>query len=111
MYDFAVVALLALATMKVVDFVGEHLGEVVERFSSLLTFVVGVGAVVWLDFSVFAGWNIEIRNDDLGVWLTGFIVAGGTVAWKAILGWLGGFVAAVDVTPAVEGGAELSEAA
>jgi hypothetical protein len=109
MYDFAVVALLALATLKVVDFVAEHLGDVVERFRSLLTFVVGIGAVVWLDFSVFAGWNIDIRNKNLGVWLTGAIVVGGTVAWKAILGWLAG------VTPSSEesasGGGALSEAA
>jgi len=111
MYDFAVVALLALATMMVVDFVGEHLGDVVERFRSLLTFVVGVGAVVWLDFSVFAGWNIDVRNDDLGVWLTGFMVAGGTLAWKSIFGWLG-VVTSADEAPAVDsGGAELSEAA
>ena len=109
MYDFAVVALLALATMKVVDFVGEHLGDVVERFRSLLTFVVGVGAVVWLDFSMFAGWNIDIRNKNLGVWLTGFIVAGGTVAWKAMFDWLGSAAPTVDET-ATEGGA-LSEAA
>lgn len=87
MYDFAIMALLALATIKVVDFVSDNLA-VVERFRSLLTFVAGVGAVVWLDFSVFAGWDIDIRNGDIGVWLTGFMVVGATVPWRAAFRWL-----------------------
>jgi hypothetical protein len=87
MYDFAILALLALASIKVVDFVCDNL-EIVERFRSLLTFVAGIGAVVWLDFSVFAGWDIAIRNDDVGTWLTGFIVVGMTVPWRAAFRWL-----------------------
>ena len=87
MYDFAIVALLALATIKVVDFACD-LAEVVERFRSLLAFIVGIGAVVWLDYSVFAGWGIEIRNADVGVWLTGFLVVGATTPWRAIFRYL-----------------------
>ncbi|HEY3142193.1 MAG TPA: hypothetical protein VGJ86_13740 [Acidimicrobiales bacterium] len=87
MYQFAVVALLALATVKTVDFVCDNL-SFVERFRSLLTYVVGVGAVVWLDFSVFSEWNIGIRNDTLGVWMTGFVVTGFTVPWRAAFRWL-----------------------
>jgi hypothetical protein len=87
MYDFAIVALLALATIKVVDFVSD-LDPVVERFRSLLAFVVGIGAVAWLDYSVFSGWGIDIRNDDVGVWLTGFLVVGATTPWRAILRYL-----------------------
>ncbi|HMG45176.1 MAG TPA: hypothetical protein VK611_27840 [Acidimicrobiales bacterium] len=87
MYDFAIVALLALATIKAVDFVCD-LFDVVERFRSLLTFIAGIGAVVWLDFSVFTNWNIDIRNDDTGVWLTGFMVVGATIPWRAIFRYL-----------------------
>jgi hypothetical protein len=87
MYQFAVIALLALATVKVVDFVVDNL-TVIERFRSLLTFVVAVGAVVWLDLSVFAEWGIEVRDADLGVWMTGFIVTGLTVPWRAAFRWL-----------------------
>jgi hypothetical protein len=87
MYDFAIVALLALATIKTVDFVCDNLA-VVERFRSLLTYVAGIGAVLWLDFSVFAGWNIDIRNDDIGIWLTGFMVVGATVPWRAAFRWV-----------------------
>jgi hypothetical protein len=87
MYQFAVVALLALATLKLVDFVCDNL-TVIERFRSLLTYVVGVGAVVWLDFSVFSEWDVAIRDEDLGVWITGFLVTGMTVPWRAAFRWL-----------------------
>ena len=42
MYDFAIVALLALATVKLVDFLTDNLGGL-DRFRSLLTFVVAGG--------------------------------------------------------------------
>ena len=46
MYDFAIVALLALATLKLVDFLVDNLPGL-ERFRSLGTFLVAMGAV-WL---------------------------------------------------------------
>lgn len=82
MYAFAIVALLALATLKVADFLIDNIPGT-ERFRSLLVFVLGVGSVVWLDLSLFAEWGIDIRQDGLGVWLTGFVVAGLTVPWRA----------------------------
>jgi hypothetical protein len=87
MYEFAVVALLALATVKVVDFLSDNV-PLIERFRSLLTFIVAVGATVWLDYSLFQGWNVAIRNETLGIWITGFVVAGLTVPWRAIFSWL-----------------------
>lgn len=87
MYQFAVVALLALATVKVVDFVSDNVA-VIERFRSLLTFVLAVGITVWLDYSLFDGWGVDIRDEALGVWVTGFVVAGLTVPWRAAFGWL-----------------------
>jgi hypothetical protein len=87
MYDFAIVALLALATLKIVDFLCANISPI-ESFRSLLTFVIAVGAVVWLDYSLFDSWNIDIRDQDLGVWVTGFLAAGLTVPWRAAFGWL-----------------------
>lgn len=87
MYDFAIVALLALATLKIVDFLCANISPI-ESFRSLLTFVVAVGAVVWLDYSVFENWAIDIRDQDLGVWVTGFVVSGLTVPWRAAFSWL-----------------------
>jgi len=87
MYEFAVVVLLALATVKVVDFLSDNV-PLFERFRSLLTFIVAVGATVWLDYSLFQGWDVAIRNETLGIWITGFVVAGLTVPWRAVFGWL-----------------------
>ena len=87
MYDFALIALMALAVVKVVDVLTDNV-EVLERFRSLLTIVLGVGTVLWLDYSIFDGWNIAINDRDTGMWLTGFMVAGMTVPWRAVFGYL-----------------------
>jgi hypothetical protein len=87
MYDFAIVALLALGTVKLVDFLSDHVSPL-QAWRSLLTFVVAVGAVIALDYSLFAGFDIAVRDDTLGTWVTGFMVAGMTVAWRAVFGFL-----------------------
>ena len=87
MYNFAVVALLALATVKLVDFLSDSVGSL-HRMRSVLTFVFGIGAVWALDYSLFDGFGIQVRNHDTGVWMTGFMVAGMTVPWRALFGYL-----------------------
>ena len=87
MYDFAIVALLALGTVKLVDFLSDYIPQL-KAMRSLLTFIAAVGVVVALDYSLFAGYDIAIRNETLGVWVTGFMVAGVTVAWRAVFGYL-----------------------
>ena len=87
MYTFAVVALLALATVKLVDFLADNIA-IADRARSLLTFVIAVGDVVWLNYSMFDGWDIAVRNRDLGMWITGFVVAGGTVPWRALFSYV-----------------------
>ncbi|HWS47634.1 MAG TPA: hypothetical protein VN636_17365 [Acidimicrobiia bacterium] len=97
MYDFAVVALLALATLKLVDFLTDAVARL-RPFRSLLTFVIAIGAALALDYSVFTGWGIAIRNATLGTWITGFVVAGLTVPWRALFGYLTHDRAAADET-------------
>ena len=87
MYNFAVVALLALATVKLVDFLSDSV-EPLHRMRSLLTFAFGIGSVWALDYSLFDGFGIAVRNHDSGIWMTGFMVAGCTVAWRAMFAWL-----------------------
>ena len=87
MYHFALVALMALAVVKVVDVLTDNV-EALQRFRSLLTIAFGVGIVLWLDYSIFEGWNIAIDDRDTGLWLTGFMVAGMTVPWRAVFGYL-----------------------
>ena len=87
MYDFAVVVLLALAALKLVDFLTNAVPQL-QPMRSLLTFVVAVGGTVLMDYSVFRAWGIDIRNATVGTWVTGFIVAGLTVPWRALFGLL-----------------------
>lgn len=86
MHDFAVIALLALAVVKLVDFVCDLVD--IKGLRSPLTFVAGVGAALLLDYSMFAGWDVAIRDADTGIWITGFVIAGMTVPWRAVFGWL-----------------------
>jgi hypothetical protein len=97
MYHFALVALLALAVVKVVDVLTDNI-EVLQRFRSLLTIGFGVGTVLWLDYSLFEGFDIAIDDRDAGLLLTGFIVAGMTVPWRAVFGYLTHDRAASDET-------------
>ena len=86
MHDFAVLALLALAVMVVIDFLGDYLGDRIP--AAILTFVAAIAAVWVLDYSVFTAWDVAIDNGDFGTVLTGFMVAGLTLPWRALLGYL-----------------------
>jgi hypothetical protein len=61
MYTFAIVALLAVGTVKLVDFLSDTL-PMIKPFRSLLTFVVGIGAVLALDYSLFEGWELRCET-------------------------------------------------
>lgn len=87
MYQFAIVALLALAVVKLVDFIDGSV-PAAAGFRSILTFVLAIGAVWALDYSLFAGFGVDVRNRNAGMWLTGFMVAGLTVPWRALFGYL-----------------------
>ncbi len=87
MYHFAIVALLALAVLKVVDVLTDNI-EALQPFRSLLTIAFGVGSVLWLDYSLFEGFGVTIDDRTAGIWVTGFIVAGMTVPWRAVFGYL-----------------------
>jgi hypothetical protein len=87
MYTFAVIALLGLATVKLVDVLCDYIRPLVP-IRSLLTFAIAIGAVWALDFSMFTGWDTPIRNQDVGMVVTGVAVAGITVAWRALFAYL-----------------------
>lgn len=87
MYHFALVAFMALALVKTVDFVVDQMSGL-EKMRSLLTFAGGIGTMWLLDYSLFDAWAVEIRDATLGIWITGFIVAGMTVVWRAAFSYL-----------------------
>jgi hypothetical protein len=88
MYDFAVIALLAVGSIKLVDFLVDMLPRQIPALRSLLTFAAAIGAVWALDYSVFAGWSIDVRSHAVGVWMTALLVTGLTVPWRAVFRWL-----------------------
>ena len=88
MYDFAIVILMGLALFKVVDLVEEFVPQLT-KFHLLLTLVLAVLGAVLLDYSVFSNWGIELRNADMGTWITGLMIAGTTSMWRAAFHWLG----------------------
>lgn len=83
-YHFAIVALLALATYKTVEFV---LGLIkMDDNSTIKTFVAlgtGILATELLDYSVFAGWGISIREAWMGPFFTGLMVGALTYVWPS----------------------------
>ena len=87
MYHFALVAFMALALVKTVDFVVDQMSGL-EKMRSLPTFAGGIGTMWLLDYSLFDAWAVEIRDATLGIWITGFIVAGMTVVWRAAFSYL-----------------------
>jgi hypothetical protein len=97
MYTFVIVALLALATVKLVDVLCDYAGAL-RPLRSLLTFVIAIGGVWALDFSMFDGWHTAVRDRDLGLVVTGLAVAGLTVAWRAVFAYLTHDKATVDET-------------
>jgi hypothetical protein len=82
MYTFAVAALLALATLKVVDLL-EGLVPGLSRGRSLVTFALAIAVAVAIDFSVFAGYDIPVT------WGTGLMIGALTAAWQTLFGFLG----------------------
>ncbi|HEX7168884.1 MAG TPA: hypothetical protein VF230_18040 [Acidimicrobiales bacterium] len=88
MYDFAIVILMGLALFKVVDLVEEFVPQLT-KFHVLLTLVLAVAGAFVLDYSVFANWDIDLRNADTGVWMTGLMIAGTTSIWRAAFHWFG----------------------
>lgn len=89
MYHFAIIALLSIGVIKLVDFLVDLVpSPQYPALRSLLTFV-AAGAAVWLlDYSLFVGWDIPVRNHGLGVGFTALMVSGATVAWRAGFRWL-----------------------
>ena len=88
MYHFAVVALLGLAVLKIADLLEGFLPGLA-RMNALLTYVLAVAAAVALDYSVFRGFHIPVRDAWMGSWFTGFIIGSLATVWRVIFGYLG----------------------
>jgi hypothetical protein len=88
MHDFVIVVLMSLALWKFVDLVEDMLPGLA-RFHTFMTVVFGVAAVVAMNYSMFAGYHVTLRQSWMGPWATGLAIAGTTSAWRALFHWFG----------------------
>lgn len=88
MYDFAITILLGLALFKVVDAV-EDLVPDLTKFHSLVTVAFAVGGAYAIDYSLFRGFGVGLREEWMGVLATGLMIAGSTSIWRGMFRWLG----------------------
>ena len=88
MYEFAITMLLGLALVTVVNLVSEYLPGI-DRYRAAVTVLLAVAGTYLLDFSLFSGFGVDLREAWMGPVMTGLIVAGSTTVWHAVLGWLG----------------------
>ena len=88
MHDFLTVAFVGLAIFAVANFL-EDLVPMLRRYHGFVMLALGIGAAYWMDYSFFRGWDVAIRNDDMGVFITGLALAGTTSVWRGLHHWLG----------------------
>ena len=88
MYTFAVVALLGLAVLKIADLLEDFVPGL-SRIHALLTYALAVAAAVALDYSMFKGFHIDVRDAWMGSWFTGFVIGSLATAWRVLFGYLG----------------------
>ena len=88
MYTFAIIALLALATVKLVDVLCDYVTPL-QRLRSLLTFVVAIGGGLGPRLLDVRGLRTpRSATGTSACSITGFAVAGVTVAWRALFAYL-----------------------
>ena len=88
MYEFAVVTLLGLVALKVTDLVLENVPGL-DRIRTLFIFALGILFAITLDFSLFDGYGIPVREAWMGTVGTGLVIGSLAGAWSALLGWFG----------------------
>jgi len=88
MYEFAVVTLLGLVALKVTDLVIENVPGL-DRIRTLFTFTLAVLFAIALDYSVFEGFGVQVREAWMGTIGTGLVIGSLASAWAALLGWFG----------------------
>ena len=73
MYEFAIVVLLGIGTFKLVDMVTEYVD--LSKVVSILTLALGATVAWALEFSLFAQWEIPVRNELMSYIGTGLMIS------------------------------------
>lgn len=89
MYAFGVMALLGLAVFAVASIANRYLSLAAEVWAFVLVGL-GVGTAWLVNLNLFSLWAIPVRNNAIGVTLTGIALAGAAYFWREILGFFSG---------------------
>lgn len=87
MYHFAIVALLGLVVLAVTDVLKE-LVPTRGAVNALANVVLGVAVALILDYSVFGGFGITVREPWMGTLGTGLMIGSLATLWRALFGYL-----------------------
>jgi len=98
MYTLAVTVLLGLAVLTVVDALADLVPGSSHR-RGVVTIALAVVGAFALGYSMFEGFGVALRESWMGTLLTGFVIAGATGAWRAVLAW---FAAPEDERPSAQ---------
>ncbi len=88
MYTLAVTVLLGLAVLTLVDALADLVPGLSHR-RGVVTIALAVVGAFALDYSMFEGFGVALRESWMATLLTGFVVAGITTGWRAVFGWFG----------------------
>ena len=86
---FAIVLMLALGVMLIGRWVDE-LVPIPRRFTMFTVVVLGVLTAWFADFDVWEQWAVPVRENWIGVVLTGALLGGLAHAWHVVLGFVSG---------------------
>lgn len=83
MYVFGIAVLLGLAVVAVALIIERfaRFGAMATELWALLLVALGVGTAWLADFSLFTAWQIPVREDWIGIILTGIALAGIAQVW------------------------------
>jgi hypothetical protein len=88
MYTFTVTVLLGLALLTLVDALVD-VAPGLARGRGLAAIVLAVAGAFALDYSLFEGFGVGLRETWMGTLLTGVVVAGAATMWRAVFHRLG----------------------
>ena len=88
MYQFAILAFGGLAVWLVGKLLAQHGPDMARASSLVLMAGLGVGYAYLVDYSLFSGWHMGVRNATIGHIMTGFILAGVAMLWDEALDFM-----------------------
>lgn len=83
METLAVTLLLGLALVKIADLVEEIVPDST-RLHGIVTLGLGIAGAFVLDYSLFEGFAVELREAWMGTLITGIALAGTAQLWRAV---------------------------